>query len=240
MRDGTYMLIGRLSSAILSVVLMASSLLKAVNVHSFATEVLLFSEAYVSSSLAPFSIEIACSVCAMELLLSMLLMRGRCKIAASALSFVLLSFFVALTGMNLLMPSSIGSIESCGCFGELVHFSPLGAFVKSVALWCVSILCLAALCKGTRFCRRTEKEEKGMPVYTLVFLLMSVEPPMLSLLCMERMSTDAYMSVYVVVCAAIVSFAISGVMAHMRKWIKIGDVLFDHVMKGSENTMKFK
>lgn len=237
MRDRSYMLIGMISSTVLSVVLMASSLLKAVNVHSFAVEVLLFSESYVSSSLAPFCVEIACAVCAMELLLSMLLMRGRCKIAASALSFVLLSFFVALTGMNLLMPSSIGSIESCGCFGELIHFSPLGAFVKSVVLWCVSILCLMSLYKGQCFHMCTRKTDKGMLLDALVFLLVSVAPPMFSLLCMEHMGAETYMSVYVLACAAIVCYAVGGVMTQVRGLLRIDNILYNQVRKGGGNTL---
>ena len=49
-------------------------------------------------------------------------------------------FFVYLTGINLFFPSIIGSIESCGCFGELIHFTPIESFVKSVVLWLLSLV----------------------------------------------------------------------------------------------------
>ena len=41
----------------------------------------------------------------------------------------------------------MGSIESCGCFGELVHFSPLGAFIKSLVLFVVSLVNLFLVLK---------------------------------------------------------------------------------------------
>ncbi len=236
MRDKTYMLTARLSSFMLSVVLMASSLLKAVNVHSFATEVVLFSDAYVSSALAPFGLEIACAVCALELFLSMLLLCGRFEFLASLLSFAMLTFFVSLTGMNLFAPASIGSIESCGCFGELIHFSPLGTFVKSVVLWCVSIMCMLALRKGVRFCGCARKVRKRGHLCVLVFLFVSVVPPMFSLLCMERMNAEAYVSCYVVVCVAIISFAFGWIMPQVHKLLKIDDALLNRVRKGGEKT----
>lgn len=36
----------------------------------------------------------------------------------------------------------MGSIESCGCFGELIHFTPLTSFIKSVVLLMMAILYL--------------------------------------------------------------------------------------------------
>ena len=47
--------------------------------------------------------------------------------------------FVYLTGINHLRPSILGSIEPCGCFGEQLHFSPMGAFYKSLVLWLLSV-----------------------------------------------------------------------------------------------------
>ena len=58
----------------------------------------------------------------------------------SAFAFVaILSFFVFLTGVNLFFPTVIGSIEACGCFGELIHFTPLSSFIKSVILLVIAI-----------------------------------------------------------------------------------------------------
>ena len=58
----------------------------------------------------------------------------------SILSLVMLTFFVWLTGVNLFFPTMFGSVESCGCFGELIHFTPVGSFVKSVVLWVFALV----------------------------------------------------------------------------------------------------
>ncbi len=57
--------------------------------------------------------------------------------------FALLMFFVYLTGMNLFFPAMMVSIESCGCFGELVHFTSEESFVKSIVLWVMTCFNIA-------------------------------------------------------------------------------------------------
>ena len=54
--------------------------------------------------------------------------------------FVLLTFFTWLTAVNYFAPSLFGSIESCGCFGDLIHFSPLASFIKSAVMWFAALV----------------------------------------------------------------------------------------------------
>ena len=82
----------------------------------------------------------AIAVCAIEMQIALLAMRKEYRRIAAMGFFLLLSFFVYLTGINLFFPSIIGSIESCGCFGELIHFIPIESFVKSVVLWLLSLV----------------------------------------------------------------------------------------------------
>lgn len=44
--------------------------------------------------------------------------------------------------MNYFNTSIFGQIESCGCFGELIRFTPLGALIKSAVLWIIALLCV--------------------------------------------------------------------------------------------------
>lgn len=74
-------------------------------------------------------------VCLAELLIGVFFLIPRFCLYANIAALIALSFFVCLTGDNYLNPSIIGPIESCGCFGELIHFTPLEAFVKSCVLW---------------------------------------------------------------------------------------------------------
>ena len=64
---------------------------------------------------------------------------GICFIFGAFAFVAMLSLFVYLTGVNLFFPTVIGSIESCGCFGELIHFTPLSSFIKSVILLLIAI-----------------------------------------------------------------------------------------------------
>ena len=81
-------------------------------------------------------------VLASELLVGVLALWGKLVRWVSLVMVVMLRFFVWLTGVNLFFPTVFGSVESCGCFGELVHFTPLTSFVKSMVLWVLAIVLL--------------------------------------------------------------------------------------------------
>jgi hypothetical protein len=124
----------------ISLVLLISSTLKSVNIHSFALETRMYVDAYMAGWLHSLATTGAIAVCAIEMQIALLAMRKEYRRIAAMGFFLLLSFFVYLTGINLFFPSIIGSIESCGCFGELIHFTPIESFVKSVVLWLLSLV----------------------------------------------------------------------------------------------------
>lgn len=130
-------------------VFLLSSVLKTVNINSFALETRLYLDAYlwdlksvVSNLWGAFRIDMvgAIGMCVMEMMVALLAIRREYRRVASVGFCVMLTFFVYLTGLNLFFPTIMGSIESCGCFGELIHFSPLASFIKSVVLWVLSIV----------------------------------------------------------------------------------------------------
>lgn len=51
---------------------------------------------------------------------------------------LVLSYFTYITGVNLL--SMYGQIESCGCFGEVIHLTPSASFYKNVVLLSASLI----------------------------------------------------------------------------------------------------
>jgi hypothetical protein len=129
-------------------VFLLSSVMKAVNINSFVMETRLYMDAYfwdlksVMSGFGTIRIEMtgAIGVCVIEMLVALLAILHEYRRVASVGFCVMLTFFVYLTGLNLFFPTIMGSIESCGCFGELIHFSPLASFIKSVVLWVLSIV----------------------------------------------------------------------------------------------------
>ena len=124
----------------LGVCFILSGVMKAINVYSFAQEIRLYVEAYMDSYFVQWTVEIAVAICAIETITGLLALRKKYAPIVSIVFLGMMSFFVWLTGINLFYPSLMGSIESCGCFGELIHFSPLASFVKSVVLWGMAVM----------------------------------------------------------------------------------------------------
>lgn len=125
---------------VLGIVFLASSLLKIISIRTFAMEVGEYIDLYMPQWLHGWDMPCAIGVCASELLVGVLAFWRRMVRWVSILSLVLLTFFVWLTGVNLFFPTMFGSVESCGCFGELVHFTPVGSFVKSMVLWVLALV----------------------------------------------------------------------------------------------------
>ena len=124
----------------LGVCFILSGVMKAVNVYSFAQEIRLYIEAYMDSYFVQWTVEIAVAICAIETITGLLALRKKYAPIVAIIFLGMMSFFVWLTGINLFYPSLMGSIESCGCFGELIHFSPLASFVKSLVLWGMAVM----------------------------------------------------------------------------------------------------
>ena len=110
------------------------------SIRAFEQEVQLYGDAYIADWVHDYSLWIAIMVCIYEISLAILALFGKFARLASVLFCISLMFFTYLTGVNLFFPGLLGSIESCGCFGELIHFSPLASFVKSLLLLGVSVL----------------------------------------------------------------------------------------------------
>lgn len=128
----------RIVSYILSGCFLLSGILKLVSLRSFEQEVQLYGDAYIGDWVHSFSFEIALLVCVAEIVAAIMALLRQYSLV-SAIAFVaMLSFFVYLTGVNLFSPTIMGSIETCGCFGELIHFTPLSSFIKSVALFLIA------------------------------------------------------------------------------------------------------
>lgn len=129
-------------SKILGGLFVASALLKFLALQTFQGEVRLYLEVYFPSVFIGHERILAISTCVMELLMGLCAVIGIMRKKQSIAYVAVLSFFLWLTGINLFFPSLMGSIESCGCFGELIHFTPTESFMKSVLLWLISLVWL--------------------------------------------------------------------------------------------------
>lgn len=124
---------------ILAACFLLSGLLKIFSLRAFEQEVQLYGDAYIGEWVRDISLEIALLVCVAEIIAGLIAILRIFPILSAFAFVAMLSFFVYLTGVNLFFPTVLGSIESCGCFGELIHFTPLSSFVKSVILLLIAI-----------------------------------------------------------------------------------------------------
>lgn len=181
----------------LGVCFILSGVMKAVNVYSFAQEIRLYMDAYIDSYFVKWTVEIAVLICAIEIITGLLALRKQYESIVAAVFFGMMSFFVWLTGINLFYPSLMGSIESCGCFGELIHFSPLASFVKSVVLLVMAIGCWV-LC--VRCWRMVSPKEIFTDGKMYIALMAGALPPIYSYLCFEDMEHGYYLAGYIALC----------------------------------------
>ena len=119
-------------------VFILSAVTKVVGLPVFADEMRLYLDIYFGGWLRDSSLFLAGMVCLAELLIGIACLVPALRRQANVAAFLALTFFVWLTGDNYFCPSPFGRIESCGCFGELIHFTPLASFIKSLVLWCMA------------------------------------------------------------------------------------------------------
>lgn len=127
---------------LLGIVFIQSAITKAFSLKTFGGEVMLYLEIYFNGWLSNYSIHVAGLVCLAELTTGIFYLLPKFSRYANLAGLAALSFFVYLTGDNYFNPSVAGRIESCGCFGELIHFTPLQSFIKSYVLWVIALICM--------------------------------------------------------------------------------------------------
>lgn len=132
----------------LGCLLILSAILKFASIASFTHEIQLFVDLYLLDFLHEWSSAIAVTVSVSELIIGTLALTGKYIMAVSVMLVVMFSFFLYLTGLNAFFPPEFfGSIESCGCFGELIHFTPMASFYKSFVLWGMAVILLTIMIK---------------------------------------------------------------------------------------------
>ncbi len=212
----------------LGVCFILSGVMKAVNVYSFAQEIRLYMEAYMGSYFVKWIVEIAVLICTVETITGLLAFRKKYESVVAVFFLGMLSFFVWLTGMNLFCPSLMGSIESCGCFGELIHFSPLASFIKSVVLWVMAIG-LILITNDELFAKLTKLRKFRITIVSIkniitdnkmyVTLVTGALPPLYSYFCFENMEHGYYVTGYIALCVFCGSWClwVSGKLTRIRR-----------------------
>lgn len=135
-------------------ILIISSALKSINIYSFAIEIGEYIDLYMPQWLHGWNMLCAFSICGIEMLLGLLSLRRESLAVSTIGTFAILSFFVYLTGINVFMPSVLGSVESCGCFGEFIHLTPTVSLIKSAVMWSLYLIPFIVVLKEQKNLKR--------------------------------------------------------------------------------------
>ncbi|MGG6545369.1 UNVERIFIED_CONTAM: DUF1573 domain-containing protein [Prevotella sp. 15_C9] len=134
----------------LSLIFLLSGITKLLNIENFENEIALYSEVYFSVSFIAWRKYIAILICCIELGTVILSFFKRTKTLSLFIYLLLLIFFTILMGVNYFSPPITGSIQSCGCFGELINFTPQTSFYKSLILLIIALLPVILFLKNKR------------------------------------------------------------------------------------------
>ena len=122
---------------------LCSALFKAIGLRTFGITVEEFCAFLGLHAFYGKGLWLAAAICTGELLLGISAFHARLRPYTAGMSVIAMLLFTYLTGMNLASP--YGQIESCGCFGEVIHLSAKATFCKNIIL--LNVALAAVICE---------------------------------------------------------------------------------------------
>ncbi len=146
-----------LAVVVLGGVFVLSSLFKWIGIRTFALTVEQFAEYLGMPLLQGYGLLVAVLICTGELALGVAALVLRTRDYARWGLLLSMMGFTIITWLN--YTDRYGQIESCGCFGEVIHLTPSTSFYKNVVLLALSLLSMAKYIgkgagRGTILCGR--------------------------------------------------------------------------------------
>lgn len=131
-----------------SLIFLVAGVSKMFYFEGFVQEVTQYFELYLMSVSSYMYKCLAVLLIIIEICIGICLFVKRIVLHTTVVLVILLSFFLYINSINYFFPSIIGSVESCGCFGELIHFTPALSFFKTLFLFLLSVYLLySEICK---------------------------------------------------------------------------------------------
>ena len=150
----------------LGVTFILSAILKTISVYSFSQTVNSFCGLLGMDVLYGYGFPLAIVIIAFELLIGVCAFIRRFQRIIIWIYTIVLGFFTYITYIN--YTDLYGGIESCGCFGELIHFTPASSFYKNIALFILSLILL-----GIHIIHTYRRQELQYGLSLLLVLLLS-------------------------------------------------------------------
>lgn len=175
-----------------------SALLKAINIFSFSQTIISYSGLLGLDGLYGYGVLLAISICTIECLLPLLSISNRYRGIVVWCYPVMMGYFTYITFIN--YTDLYGGIESCGCFGEVIHLSPVASFYKNVVLLLLSVVLLALNIKEQWSNGETLFPSLKFDAYIVLALAASIVPPLFSFFFLNRWPHIPYLLSYLALC----------------------------------------
>ena len=134
---------------LLGITFILSSIFKWIGLRTFAITVEDFCAFLGFDVLYGHGMALAIVICSAELMMGIAAFVPRLRDFVAWVYLIVIEFFTYITYLN--MVSLFGQIESCGCFGEVIHLTPSESFYKNVVLLILAIIaCVSSVCKQRR------------------------------------------------------------------------------------------
>ena len=188
----------RILQIIICSLFILSSLTKAVDILTFAQTIKAFCALLGQNELYGYGVILAILICTLECLLPLLSTSNRYKGVVFWCYPVIMVYFTYITFIN--YTDLYGGIESCGCFGELIHLSPAASFYKNVILSLLTFVLLAL--------HILEQWSHGASIfpslrfdpYIVLALAVSIMPSIFSFFFLNRLPHIPYLLLYMALC----------------------------------------
>lgn len=124
---------------LLGLIFIISGVTKALDLKSFTTLVAEYGVSFVGDWVVILRMPIAVGLCLIEIIIGVISLFRHFTLIISIAYIILIITFLYLTSCNY-FADSVYRIESCGCFGDFIHLSPLQTFIKNIALTALAII----------------------------------------------------------------------------------------------------
>ena len=132
-------------SLLLGTIFLSSSIFKWIGFRTFVLTVNNFCAFLGLDVLYGHEMLLAVIICTAEMLLGISVFVPIIRDYVVWIYLIVMGYFTYITYLNLV--SLYGQIESCGCFGEVIHLTPSESFYKNVILLGLTILaCVLSIC----------------------------------------------------------------------------------------------
>ena len=142
------------TTCLLGVIFILSSIFKWIGLRTFALTTDDFCAFLGLDALYGHGMLLAIIICTAELLLGVAAFIPQLRKYVVWVYTLVLGYFTYITYLNLV--SLYGQIESCGCFGEVIHLTPVESFYKNVVLLSLSLIACALIVYNKKDVKKNE------------------------------------------------------------------------------------